>query len=463
MIAHTISKGVMVAFDIFSKKEQGAINKKISEAIGVKPSNQKSAFFGGSSETDNFIWTPTSLEPIFTLFKTICEKNGFSYDNKFVQKFVEKVQVWGYNSPSLPYFILIVRIQLKKDTLNSAKDLRVDLINVSMGARLFIESLKGYHKALSTFKPSSPLITQLWIKTSKKEHQKMRALGIKLLEQKEKLNLTEKREIGKKIRSLEPTNLSAKVGDIHSIIPSFSNVTFVVGHMTQIALGGLMTPFIEYLSYDDKLLEQDYEMYMKPAELLIGGGIWNVDYTRLIGIISLWIYLIHLNVRREKNDESVSKLRNILSSEATSDKIEKYFMSLNELGTHASSLQQTIGRFSRRWGGVLHQIAEGKNDWTLEIPIENIDTFGITHVEKGYFGTISSNILLTLKNTTKFLESQTNEISSLRTHISDMVNLRIIRTNEKLSHYMKTLAQMAIIIALFSLGISVANWIFYIL
>lgn len=461
MSTQNIIRGVMITFDVFSKKDIEKINAKVEETFEVEPSIQKSAIIGDSLETKNVVWKIESLHKLFATLKEICDEKGWTCNFDLMAKYVESFQVWGYDSPNLPFYILMAKIALNKETLNSCENLRDDLLKVSLATRLFIESLEGFHKTMTTFSPSSPVITQLWIQVDKKEFSQMREIELTLIRKKEELSFDQKNTLSRKLRRLEPIDLSIPVGDIHSHIFFATNLTYILGHITQLGLGGMMTPYILYVSYDKELLQQDLtEMPLGPAEILVGGGIVRSEYAHLIGLISLLIYLSHLALEREKIDRGVSKLRDSIAQKEFEDALDQQLSELNDFGTQISSLQHIIGTFSRHWEGSIRQISEGKDRLTIEVPLEITEThglFSLTH--KGYLGTLATQILVTLENDREFLEKQGLEIASLRTHISDIVSLRISKSNEDLQKSMKRLAEISVSIAIILLIGSVINWL----
>jgi hypothetical protein len=314
---------------------------------------------------------------------------------------------------------------------------------------------------MTTFSPSSPLVTQLWIRVDKNEFSKMRKIEIALIDKKEELSYDQKKRLSRKLRGLEPIDISAPVGDVHSHIIFASNATYAVGHITQVGLGGFLTPYILYLSYDEKLLQQDLiETHFSPAEILVGGGIVSSGYAHLIGLLSLLIFPNHLASEREKFDRGVSKLRDSIMQKNFEYTLDQQLSELNDFGTKISSLQQTIGRFARYWEGPIRQISEGKDGLTLEVPVESTEPFGLFNLtHKGYLRTLVDQILVTLRNNKEFLERQELEITSLRTHISDIVNLRLSKSNENLQKSMKRLAEISVAVAVISLIISVIYWL----
>jgi len=458
--AKHITRGVMVSFDIFAKKDIEKINAKVSKTFDVEPTIKKSAFMGDSLETKNIIWKTESLSKVLATLRGICDEKRWTYDVDSMPKHIESFQVSGYDSPNFPFYILMAKITMKKNALNSCEDLRKDLFQASIAARLFIESLEGFRKKTTTFSPSSPLVTQLWIKVGKKELSRIREIEIALIDKEEKLSLDQKKTLSRKLRNLEPIDLSAPVGDVHSHIVYATNVTYVVGMMTQLGLGGFLSPYILYLSYDEKLLQQDLiETHLAPAEILVGGGIVRSEYVHLIGLISLSIYLGHLASTGEEIDQAVSELRDTITQKTPKKTLDQQLSEINEFGTRISSLQQIIGRFSRYWEGSIRRISENKDSLYLEVPVENVETFDFpifTH--KGYLGTLADQILATLNNITERLEKQGSEIASLRTHISDIVNLKNIKSNERLQKRMLWIALITLCIAIASFSVAYQSW-----
>ncbi len=450
----------MAAFDVFSKKEIERIDQMITQTLESQPTIQRSAFVSNQHVTTNSVWKIESVSKLLDIVKRIDDKQSFDLDINAAESLIDSFQIWGYLSPALEYYVVLARVELKREALNSSSNVKDELMRISYFPRLLLESFKGYSTSMSFWKPCSPIITELWIKVDKSTLEEMRKIEIALTQLK---NLTEeqKKQLSKELRKLEPVSLWAEVGDIHSHLPWAANVTYVIGHTSQMALGGLTTPFIEYLSYDSELLNQQkpWEMELRPAELLIGGGAWSFDYLSLVGLLSLWVFMMHLAGEREKIDQSVSELRNSISLETSNEQIEGHLTALNKLGAQTSSLQQTIGRISRQWKASLRQKSESLTEWALEAPVQNIDQTFMLPVQKGYLGTLCGEIISQIDNNTSFLERQATEISSLRTHLSDIVNLTIAKGNQEMQNTMRRLTKVSVIVAVIALAISVMNWI----
>jgi len=450
----------MVTFDVFPKNDIEKVNAKINETFDIEPTIKKSAFFGGSVETKNFIWKIESLPKLFETLKAVCEERKWDYNFEFLPKYIEGFQVLGYDSPNFPFYVIMAKITLKKDAINSAKDLRKDIFQIAIPARLFIETLKGFQKTFSTFSPNAPLVTQFWVKISKKDFTTMREMELSLIGEDDKLSLVQKKEQGKQLRSLEQINIASPTGDVHSHILFASNLSYVIGHLTQVGLGGLFSPYLLYLSYDEKLLQQKLQkMYLPPAEILIRQGIVTQEYAHLIGLISLSIYLSKLASEGEKIDQEASKLRDVIIQKNSQKSLDQQLSEINEMGTNISSLQQTIGRFSRYWEGSIHGISEGKNRLYDEIPIKSDDVFGqADFAKKGYLGTLADQILRKMDGINERLEKQGLEIASLRTHISDIVNLKSIKANESLQRSMKWMTWVMLIFAAVTTTLSIIQY-----
>lgn len=467
MSTQQVIRGVMVTFDVFSKNDIEKVNEKIHETFDLEPIMKNSAIIGGSMETKNFVWKIESLPKLFEILKGVCDEKNWDYKFDFMPKYIDSFQVCGYDSPNFPFYIVMAKIILKKDTINSTKDLRKDLFQASVPARLFIEKLIGFRKTLSTFSPSAPLVTQLWVKFNKKEFTKIREMEISLIDENDELSSVQKKELGKQLRSLEQIDMAAPTGDVHSHILFASNVSYVIGHLSQVGLGGFFSPYLLYLSYDEKLLQQDLlEMCLPPAEVLVGQGIVTQEYAHLIGLISLSIYLSKLAFEGEKIDQEASNLRDAITQNNSRKTLDQQLSEINEVGTKTSSLQQTIGRFSRYWEGSIRGISEGKNKLYHEIPVKTDDIFGHSDfTQKGYLGTLADQILIKLDSVRERLEKQGLEIASLRTHISDIVNLRSIKTNESLQKSMKRMTWVMLILtavatclSIMAYGSPIFNW-----
>ena len=458
-----IVNGVILSFDVFEKKEIERIREKIFAEFGVKSKVEKTVLMGGfESEIAQDIWSVELSPRTFEVVRSVCEKKGFEFNLGLVEKYLQNFQIRCYNSPNLPYSILSLKITLNEDALNASSDLRKDLWQVSLPIRLFVESLDGFTKEMGTFSPRSSVVTQLWIKIEKQHLVDVRKTETTLIEKDGETfgKFEEKKDLNRKLIELEPIYLSDPIGDIHSHILNGTNVSIVLGQISQPALGGLRTPYILYLSDDEDLLEsKKVDPFPTPVEFFgsgIEGIVWQ-GYTFLVGLISTLIYLSHIYFERIKIDSQLTTLRDSLTTKNSKKQIDQLLFELNDFGTRISSILNALGTFSRRWESAINRISKGKDTFALEIPISNFNSFGFLVSDgnlKGYLGTLSDRILAILQDNKESFLAQKSEVESIRLHISDVVNLKISKSNENLQRSMKRLTIISVIIAIMALAIS---------
>lgn len=458
-----IVNGVILSFDVFEKKEIERIREKIFAEFGVKSKVEKTVLMGGfESEIAQDIWNVELSPRTFEVVRSVCEKKGFEFNLGLVEKYLQNFQIRCYNSPNLPYSILSLKITLNEDALNASSDLRKDLWQVSLPIRLFVESLDGFTKEMGTFSPRSSVVTQLWIKIEKQHLVDVRKTETTLIEKDGETfgKFEEKKDLNRKLIELEPIYLSDPIGDIHSHILNGTNVSIVLGQISQPALGGLRTPYILYLSDDEDLLEsKKVDPFPTPVEFFgsgIEGIVWQ-GYTFLVGLISTLIYLSHIYFERIKIDSQLTTLRDSLTTKNSKKQIDQLLFELNDFGTRISSILNALGTFSRRWESAINRISKGKDTFALEIPISNFNSFGFLVSDgnlKGYLGTLSDRILAILQDNKESFLAQKSEVESIRLHISDVVNLKISKSNENLQRSMKRLTIISVIIAIMALAIS---------
>lgn len=463
-----IVNGVILSFDAFEKKENERIREKIFAEFGVRSKVEKTVLMSSfESEIAQDVWNIELSPRTFEVIRSICEKKGFTFNLSLVEKYLQTFQIRCYNSPNLPNSILSLKITLNEHALNSSSNLREDLWQVSLPIRLFVESLDGLTKEMGAFSPRSSVVTQLWIKIEKQHLADLRKTENALIEKYGETvgKFEEKKDLNRKLVELEPIHLSDPVGDIHSHILNGTNVSIVLGQISQPALGGLRTPYILYLSDDKDLLEsKKIDPFPTPIEFFdfgMEGIVWQ-GYNFLVGLISTLIYLSHVGFERIKIDSQLTTLRDSLTTKNSKKQIDQLLFELNDFGTRISSLLHALGTFSRRWESAINRISRGKDTFASEIPISNFSSFGFNVSDgnlKGYLGTLSDQILAILQNNKEFLSAQKSEVESMRLHISDVVNFKISKSNEDLQRSMKRLTTITVIIAIMALVVSlVVGW-----
>ena len=466
----TIVKGLMVVFDIFDRQEIEKVNEKVSKTLALKPIVTKSHIseMGGGLKayvSYHAVWKIESLSSLITVLTRICNEKDFSCNFKLLKKYVENFQVQGYDSPYFPAYVLVANVVLKKDALNSSSDLRKDLQQVALPLRLFIESLDGLTHYVSGWTPKATFITQLWLKLSKQDLKQIRETELALVKQHEHAleTLEQGKTFSEALRRLEPLDLSASVGDVHSHILNGENVMVILGHMQQVALGGLRTPYILTLSYDESLfpsnLLESTSMWIGLPTHNVGDIIWK-GYSCLIYLISLSIYLSYIALEGGRIDRKLSMLRSSISVKSSDHRIDQVYEHLAELsnyGTQISSLLGLLGTFGRQWEGSVRRISEGQSEFALEVPILPTDPIflsghtsflGTLKSKGGYLETLSKQILHSLESNRESLEKQESEVAALRTHISDIVNLETSRTNLLMSKRIERLTWITVLLGI---------------
>lgn len=472
MSNHDIIGGLMVSFDIFEKKDIEKVEQKLNTVLRIQPKEEKShiTFLGGpdSYEVCQNVWKVDLSEVLKTL-QVISDKKGFQLDNELLKTYIKYFEIRGYNSPRLPFYILMAKIVLNSDLLNSSDDLRKDIFLISQPIRLFIENLDGLTNKIVSYSSRASIVTQFWVKVDEHHLSQMRKTVLQQISQL-KRNATSKdfeildypMESTDELLKFEPFNLAPNVGDVHSHIIDGKNIVLIIGHIMQSALGGLRTPYLIELSYEEDLLKSNLPTYIGPFSANLD---WcNLDsivwegYGLLITLISISIYVSYIAFERVKIESELSKLRDVTSvTEYSDEELHNRLNELNNYGTQLSSLLNMLGTLSRQREKALQQISEGTSSLCFEVPIKTELHKFFPHQNEGYLRTIANQILNTLNSTKESLHNQESEIRSLQTHISNIVNLNNIRSNKALQTRMYALNRRSLIIVSISLIIAFAS------
>lgn len=472
MSNHDIIGGLMVSFDIFEKRDIEKVEQKINGLFGIQPKEEKShiSFWGShdSFEVSQNVWK-INLSDMLIVLSKISDKKSFPTKHELLEKYVESLEIRGYNSPRLPFYILIARFVLKRDLLNSSEDLRKDMFLVSQPIRLFIESFDGLTNKIVGYSPRASLVTQFWVKVTEKHLNQMRDSILKQLSELKKsesskdFEIKHPVELSDKLRSFEPFNLAPEVGDFHSQIIDGSNIILVIGQIMQPALGGLRTPYMIELSYGEELLKSQLPHkagpYFPNLDMCSLDSIVWEGYGLLITLISFSTFMSYLASERAKIERKISKLREAISLTGLStEELHNHLNEINNYGTKLSSLLNMLGTFSRQREWALKQIAGGTSDLCFEVPIKTELYRFSSHKNEGYLRTISKQILGILNGTKEALSNQETEIRSLQTHISNIVNLQNIKSNNTLQKIMLIIAISGLIIAGISGFVAYQSW-----
>lgn len=370
----------------------------------------------------------------------------------------------SYDSASFPAIILMTSVSLKTDALNKSEDLKNDLSQIGLSLRLFVERFDGLSRYESAWTPRATVITQLWIKTSKKNLGKIRETAIDFVKQREGAleNIEQRLKYSESLRKLEPLDLSATVGDVHSYIVSAVNVLDILGHTHPLAMSGLRTPYILTLSYEENLFPNDpldsSSMWLGVPIHDVGDISWR-GCSCLVYLITLSLYLNYIAFKGRKVDIELSDLRSCISAESPEheiDQLNKQLAELSDHGAQISSLLSQLGTFSRQWEGSIRRISVGQSLYALEIPILPIDPlFLATHINflanlnsnGGYLETLSKQTLRRLKVNREFLGKQESEVASLGKYVSDFVSLETSRINLLMSKRIERLTWVTVFLS----------------
>jgi hypothetical protein len=478
-----IATGLVLAFDIFERKDIEKVNEKVSETLGTKPNIKETPVSKPENGFKAYINYHASwnIKPVSFLLKTLvsnCDEKGFKCDFKVLEKYVENFRVEGYDSSSFPAYVFMVSVSLKNDALNKSEDLKKDLLQIGLSLRLFVERFEGLSRYESAWTPRATVITQLWIKTSKKNLEKMQETALDHVKQQEgKFENSEQRiKDSESLRKLEPLDLSAPIGDVHSYIISAVNVLDILGHTHQLALNGLRTPYILTLSYSDNIFPKDpldsMNMWLGVPVQGIGEITWR-GHSCLVYLNSLSMYLNYIALMGRKIDIELSNLRSHIDIESPKNEIDQLNEQLtmtSTSGTQISSFISQLGNFSRQWEGSIRRLSAGRSIYALEIPISPIDPLFLSTYTNflasldsngGYLETLSKQILQRLEVNKESFKKQESEVASLEKYVSTYVNLATSRINVKMSERIERLTWITVIlgvvfttdtIALFNLG-----------
>lgn len=469
-LTNPIATGLVIAFDIFERKDIEKVNEKVSETLGTKPDIKKTPVSKPENGFKAYVNYHASwnIRPVSFLLKTLvsnCDEKGFKCDIELLEKYVENFRVEGYDSSSFPAYVFMVSVSLNNDALNKSEDLKKDLLQIGLSLRLFVERFDGLSRYESAWTPRATVITQLWIKTSKKDLGKIRETALDPVKQQEgKFKNSEQIiKYSESLRKLEPLDLSATVGDVHSHIISAVNVLDILGHTHQLAMNGLRTPYILTLSYEEKLFPKNpldsMSMWLGVPVHDISEITWR-GHSCLVYLISLSMYLNYIALMGRKIDIDLSNLRSHIDTESLKNEIDQLNEQLTKIsksGTQISSFISQLGNFSRQWEGSIRRLSAGRSVYALEIPISPIDPLFLSTYTNflasldsngGYLETLSKQILKRLKANKESFKKQESEVASLEKYVSTYVNLATSRIHLIMSKRIERLTWVTVFLGI---------------
>ena len=455
----------MVSFDIFEKNDIEQIEKKVNTLFGVKPIQEETNFISWGEIPDSFqivqtVWELKISEILDSLLE-VSGENDLKLNPELLKKYVKSTQIRGYNSPRLPFYVLLLKIDLKEDVLNSTKDIMGDVSGLIRPLSLFIESFEGIRSKLESFSPKSAIVTQFWVQVTENHINEMRENILKELVELEKNAPSDaiELELPETFLSFEPFNLSPDVEWVHSQIIASDNLILVIGNLFQTDLSG---PYIIEMSYDDELLKsklphEPFDTFPILDKLDLK-RIYFGCYGLIIVLICFTTFLAHLSYERVKIEREISQLREeISSSEFTTEELHTHLEKLSTYGTKLSSLTNMFGTICRQRELAFKEISKGSSEhdyYLFEAPIKSKYSKHLSMVNRGYLRTVANHILGQLTGAKEALKTQEEEICSLQTQISNRLNLRNIKSNESLQKWVLFLTIVSLVTS--SIGVYIA-------
>jgi hypothetical protein len=383
-----IKWGEMVFVEAFPRNDVPAVNEKVSNLFGVKASSAPIQIGEEVGPDTLYSWQPTdndvAYDAILAVSETPPSKWGGSL--QLFHGLIKSIGAEALDSEELPFYLLTIRLVLSPKGMSESSDLQKDIQLVRNPVRYFIESLGGYSKKGVSFSPEVPTFTLVGIRIDQ------RLLSALQKEAKDLGRSPRSREDVFEHRKLDSFSLNwNKAPDIWSHFVLASNLSIILGHIDQLGLLGIRTPYILFLSSEEQLTSQFEQFRMPLVPLSMGVPMivfWALPSMFAVPLALLaWSGAFWAELRgHERNISRIST--NILSVEDSKVNLER-IDELTKVGIRLASLDVRIGMLERACGQTLDAWSKNSSPNQKELGMPSMSSWPLASRDDSEGGFLS--------------------------------------------------------------------------
>lgn len=444
-------------YDIFEKDyAKKTIIPHLNDALGqcTEPNtginNLDFSGFSGYKEK-RFKWMVSDLSNSFNVIQEVCNERKLRKDLSKTRECITKIELWGIDNPNVPYFVLMMSIEIDKTKINS-DDTHKEIPRIIDPVRIYMDNFKGITTKTFSRSPLCPYFVHVSLYMSKTEINKITKTIKKLDKSKDFCNNPKKLEsyktISSELRKIIPYNQGYLRTDLLSILYSSSDSVLFSGYGVMPMIDEFAPYVLELTSNLTHIAPSAFDLSQQGPSLIVeatlGFYLPTENLTRLLYLTTLIIWNEYAEKSIKKLHEEFTNLRKEITKLTTSSDnthLQNYLSKLNELGSKldqhildASQMKRTVDRHLDKFMSW---------DSTFEIPVLSDEKqYWWTHediilensVKGAYVKSMAYKIRKVMERLNDALFQYSPENDMLAKRVDDMTNLANQNT---MKHYGK--------------------------
>lgn len=445
----TIDHIQLYVFEIFDKTETNDKINQISEIFGVgqdRSSQIRDVSIGKIKFEKRIEWKLTDNDKMFMELNKLFSKDNYNLDLSHTKVATKKITIMAIENEDLPYFIIIFSILIDTETISN-ENMFKEIKQVVYPYRLYLESFKGITTQIFSLKPSCPFYTEIKMLYSPDEITKLVQISSTMADYESILHGSVRQDFlvdkSKILREFVPLNTLPYNFNLLSIAKVYGNAVVFVGHLEQLGINGLMTPYMVTMSHESfESGEESESFFFVQAKgydsLFFPSGASGT----MIYIVSLFCWLTYFERKIANVEKDFTKLRTKIRDEFQNKKkinLDKYLLELDKNGSNLADLIANVGELSRKTNISLGEFEKGRNSSGMELPVlptKRVDiSFWSEVVQK--LGSPLFLQALAVKTTNMINDNKTkleqllHENEILHNHVNNLVHVRTQKTMKR--------------------------------
>ncbi len=451
----------IVVFDVFEKSSIDKIKSKLANFnLKQSPLDVTIGHDVPAIRETRDLWEIPDLNNLISQISEFALSSRLTSDVSLFRNSISDAFFLGLESEELPFYVLAFVVKFDASKFNGENILR-HITNVIHPLRIYMDSFEGLTPNMFSFRPCVPYVAYLTAKVTEEELKSLLDTSDSLLQLGDafdNVSVDKKKELCSRFQSIDILSNRHEKWNLLSCVTRYASLLCICGHLDQLALGGLLTPFVITLTNDEQHLSTMWyiDKHHLPGIL---PSIYNIyreggAIASFIFFISNLIWLNYLERKIEKIDISISEVRSRIQDKSLGelDNLDGLVVEWNKIGS-------SIGRYSGEIGRLIRVLKPKLDSYWLtgrisqpEIPIIPSDGSFYFWLEQTiqldsdgkYVKTLSSQITKISSGIQKTLEDLSREVDRLNTHLSSLSNIRMQKSMKK---YTEQSRNLTIIIA----------------
>jgi hypothetical protein len=407
----------------------------ISKATNANPTFTTSDEPGNPSSQETHTWIVEDLSSFIDELlssrnvKEFTKGEGEAQERQTLDQFhklVSNIRFEIVQAKSLPFLILNMRLTLESSVVECSEISARSIDRLSRLSRVYVENLEGFSAKFVSSHPTCPSVICIGVEVPLAY---LMELNSDMLETK-KPDISQERlqEIGGRIRSMLPIHLDRpKNTCLMSFFHIATNLTMVVGHVDQVPLFGVRTPYILLLTPDEGLLHSpmvDTPLQpftsTRPLDVIFRGVHFLTIPLALHA--STGAYWLELNNAEQRLNEISDRL---ISEDVGMDD-ERAIEELSSIGVRLAAIDVDVGLIDTRIADAMRRWKHEENvEWNeLRIPhgADALQRCALeSGIDEGYLGYLGRQLVASIDNMKNLVQSLERQAQLLFAQVNDTI------------------------------------------